>query len=105
MDEVGLAEAIEALRRELAAAKLAGVGEPVQFTLGPVEMEFGLEIRRERKGEAGVKFWVLSVGGGGSAGRTATHRLKVTLQPQEIVSDGAGGTATRDMRVRDRDSN
>ncbi|MCM3920147.1 hypothetical protein ND748_00355 [Frankia sp. AiPs1] len=105
MDEVGLAEAIEALRRELATAKLAGAGEPIQFTLGPVDMEFGLEIRREGKGEAGVKFWVVSVGGGGSAGRTVTHRLQVRLQPHEIVPDGAGGTTTRDVRVRDRDSN
>ncbi|WP_250281678.1 MULTISPECIES: trypco2 family protein [unclassified Frankia] len=40
---VELSDAIGALRRELAAARLAGAGEPARFALGPVELEFALE--------------------------------------------------------------
>jgi hypothetical protein len=34
-----LADTIAAVRRELSAAQTAGVGQPVQFRTGPVELE------------------------------------------------------------------
>lgn len=106
MDEwVRVSDAIGSLRRELAAAQLAGAGESIRFELGAVEMEFGLELRKEGKGEVGAKFWVVSVGGGGSAGKTATHRLKLTLTPKEVVPDGVGGSTRREVEVADDEEN
>jgi hypothetical protein len=66
-------------------------------------MEFGLELRKEGKGELGAKFWVVSVGASGSVGTTATHRLKLTLTPKEVVPDGSGGITRRTLDVADED--
>src|SRR5437660_11817713 len=85
-DLVGLAEAISELRSELTAALEEGKNESLRFELGPVEMEFVLELRREGAGEAGLKFWVVSVGGSASASRGSTHRVTLTLTPKK---DGA----------------
>ena len=78
---VGLADAIKALRGELSAAMVEGKQEELRFRLGPVEMEFTVEVAKEGGGEAGVKFWVVSLGGKGSVGSGATHRVKLELQP------------------------
>lgn len=90
---VGLAEAIAALRSELTAAMAEGVDQPLQFELGPVEMEFLLEVQREAGAEAGVKFWVVNFGGKGSVSSGSTHRVALSLTPQ----DRAG----RSARIRD----
>src|SRR6266852_4325525 len=58
---VGLADAIAALRKELTAAMTAGQDEDVRFRLGPVELEFELDVKRDAKAKGGVKFWVVSV--------------------------------------------
>ena len=82
-DWVGLADAIAALRRELTAAMAAGKDSALRFGLGPVEMEFLLDITREGGGEAGVRFWVVTVGAKGSIASASTHRVKLSLQPQD----------------------
>jgi hypothetical protein len=82
----GLAQAIGALRRELAQAKLAAAGEDLRFRLGPVEMEFLVEVTKEGSGEAGVRFWVVNVGGKGGVAKGTTHRLTLTLQPYDSLT-------------------
>lgn len=84
---VGLADAIRALRAELTTAMAEGTGEALRFELGPVEMEFLLEVGREAGGEAGVKFWVISLGGKGGVSSGSTHRVTLSLTPKA----GAGG--------------
>jgi hypothetical protein len=79
---VGLADAVRALRAELTTAMTEGRDGTLRFELGPVEMEFLLEVRREGGGEAGVKFWVVSLGGKGSASRGSTHRVTLSLTPR-----------------------
>jgi hypothetical protein len=102
---VRVSDAVGSLRRELAATQLAGAGEPIRFELGAVEMEFGLELRKEGKGEQGAKFWVVSVGASGLVGMTATHRLKLTMTPKEIVPDDSGGAVRRELDGADEDKN
>jgi hypothetical protein len=53
-DSVGLAEAVRQPRAELTEAMAEGEGKDVQFELGPVEMEFLVDVRREGGAEAGV---------------------------------------------------
>jgi hypothetical protein len=88
---VGLAEAIGALRRELAQAQRAAAGEDLRFRLGPVEMEFLVEVTKEGSGEAGIRFWVVNVGGKGGVARATTHRLTLSLQPYDSLT-GADAT-------------
>jgi hypothetical protein len=81
MPGADLVQTIAALRRELAQAQRAGSGEDFRFRLGPVEMEFLVEVTTEGAGEAGVRFWVVSAGVKGSVARGTTHRLTLTLHP------------------------
>jgi hypothetical protein len=80
---VGLADAVRALRTELTTAIAEGSGEALRFELGPVEMEFLLEVTREAGAEGGVKFWVVSLGGKGSVTRGSTHRVRLSLTPKD----------------------
>jgi hypothetical protein len=79
--EVPLAEAIRALRREIVVASRAGKDEDVRFKLGPIELEFALEVSREAGGDAGLKFWVVSLGGQAKRGSATTHTVKLVLTP------------------------
>jgi len=89
--EVPLASAIAALRRELVAAVSEGEDKGVRFALGPIELEFQVEVSSEAGGEAGVKFWVISLGGKGSRTSGTTHTVHLTLNPvlaSEVGDDG-----------------
>jgi len=79
---VELAEAIEAIREELADAAERGAGQPVQFEVGPVNLEFTVELKRDARAKGGVKAWVLS--GDLEAGLVhgRTHKVSVTLTPR-----------------------
>jgi hypothetical protein len=76
-----LAETIAAVRRELNVAQAAGVGEPVQFRVGPVELGFEIAVTRTGGGQAGVQVWVLTLGAKGELAHASTQRITVTLQP------------------------
>jgi hypothetical protein len=97
---VGLADAIRALRAELTAAMAEGQGQELKFKSGPVEMEFALEVTKEAGVEAGVKFWVVTLGGKGSVSAAATHRVKLELQPvgeggtDFVINDTVSGSVT-----------
>jgi len=80
-DGVGLADAIRALRTELRQAMTEGSDQDIRFRLGPIEMEFELEVENEIGAEAGIKFWVITVGGKGSHTKGKTHRLTLSLIP------------------------
>jgi hypothetical protein len=80
-DMIGLEEAIRTIRTELTAAMLQDPGEGVRFRPGPVELEFLVQVSRERGADGGVRFWVISIGGSAKATSSTTHRITVTLEP------------------------
>jgi hypothetical protein len=80
---IGLADAVRELRRELTEALAEAEDKPVRFELGPVEMEFLLELGKSGEGNAGVRFWVVSLGGKGSVTAGSTHRVKLSLTPKD----------------------
>jgi hypothetical protein len=79
--DVPLADAIRALRRELLAAVREGEDKEVRFALGPIELEFQVEVAQEAGVEGGVKFWVISAGGTGSRRSEITHAVRLTPSP------------------------
>jgi hypothetical protein len=85
---IGLADAVKALRRELATAMEEGQGKSVRFELGPVEMEFLLQVTKDTEGSAGVKFWIASLGVQTGISSGSTHRVKLALTPK----DTSGGS-------------
>jgi Trypsin-co-occurring domain 2 len=97
MSELELATAVQVVRDELLAAAARGAGQAVQFEVGPIEMEFAVEIRMDASAKAGFRAWVISADIGGSAGRTSEHRVTITLTPKDaktgrslLISDAAG---------------
>jgi carbon monoxide dehydrogenase subunit G len=81
-----LAEAIAGIRAELDEAMATGAGERLKFDVGPVELEFAVDVQRDAQAKAGVKVWVVEIGGSGGMSRNASHRIKVTLNPVDTVT-------------------
>ncbi|MFD7516786.1 trypco2 family protein [Streptomyces niveus] len=84
---VGLADAVRAVRAELQAAMADGAGEDLRFEVGPVEVEFAIDLRKERWSEANAKVLVLSLGTKGSAAMSRTHRLCFTLHLRDALGN------------------
>jgi hypothetical protein len=85
---VGLSDAIGSLRSELTAAWSAGAGERVRFRAAPVELTLQVGATKKGSGSAGVKWWVVSVGGERSRETVATQTLKLTLEPVLVDEHG-----------------
>jgi hypothetical protein len=81
MKEIGLSEAVRAVRAELEAARLAGADEDIRFEVGPIEIEFEVAVTREAQAGGKVKVWVVEAGAEGTVGKSTTHRVALTLNP------------------------
>ncbi|MFI1394577.1 trypco2 family protein [Streptomyces sp. NPDC020681] len=87
-EEIGIAEAVEHLRAQLVAAA-AGSGTGPRFEVGPVELEFSVEMRKEGKAGASVKAWVVSADMGASLSKASVHRVKLVLTPKDTVTNSS----------------
>lgn len=85
---IELAAVIRDLRAELAAAVVAADGAPLQFELGPIELEVSVAVERSASAGARVRFWVMDASGEGRAGSTGTQRIKLSLTPR--LNPGGG---------------
>ncbi|MBG0567813.1 trypco2 family protein [Actinoplanes aureus] len=94
--DIELTKAVAALRDELLEAAQAGDGQQLTFVVGPVEMEFAIELRADVKAKAGFKAWVVNTEVSGGVNRGSTHKVKVTLTPK-----GADGG---DLLISTRDA-
>jgi hypothetical protein len=79
VERLGLAETVEALRAELAAAAAAGAGAGFQFPVTGVQLEFHVGVTKTGGGKAGVQFWVVELGGTGSFAREEIQTVTVSL--------------------------
>lgn len=80
--ELELADAVASLRDELVQAVTRGAGQDLAFQVGPVELEFSVELRQDARAKAGFKAWVVSGDAEAGAARGRTHRVMVTLTPK-----------------------
>lgn len=80
--EIELANAVAAVRAELLEAAVRGAGEDVAFVVGPIELEFAVELRADAKAKFGFKAWVVSGDAEAGVSRGRTHRVSVTLTPK-----------------------
>ena len=81
MEPIGLKEAVEALRKELSESILAAEGEALRFEVGQITLEMQVAVERKAEGSAGIKFWVVELGGKGTIGTTETHKVTIPLKP------------------------
>ncbi|MFJ9690349.1 trypco2 family protein [Streptomyces bacillaris] len=106
--DIPLVDAVAAVRDELIAAAGRGGNDPdVVFAVGPVEMEFEVELRVDAKAKAGFKLWAVGAETEAGLSRGRTHRVSFTLTPRNahggdlLVSgsaqraDGPGETSGR----------
>lgn len=82
MSGVPLAGAIRQLRLELLESMREAEGEELRFALGDIDLELQLEVSQEGRGDAGIRFWLVSVGGSASASRSTTHTVRLKLSPE-----------------------
>ncbi|NET10459.1 MAG: hypothetical protein F6K16_38315 [Symploca sp. SIO2B6] len=96
---VPIAKVIKGLRQELSNAIAEGDDKDLRFKLGPVELEFQVEVSDDASVEGtlegGLRIGVISIGkvsasGGYEHSRGTTHTIKMTLMPE--LSNGQGGT-------------
>lgn len=90
---VSLANAIGALRAELAKAMAAGVGEDLRFRIADIELELSAELGREGGGNLGTNLWFVKVGADAKLQSANTQRILLRLK----VEDRAGA----DPRIND----
>lgn len=82
--EIELSDAVAALRDELLEAAAKGAGAGVQFEVGPIELSFEVELRKDVKAKAGFKAWVVTGDVEAGAGHSRRQRVTLTLTPQAV---------------------
>ncbi|MGW3959981.1 trypco2 family protein [Amycolatopsis sp. NPDC005003] len=80
--EIELADAVASVRDELLAAAARGADGEFEFVVGPIELEFAVELRREAKLKTGFKAWVISADAEGGLAKGRTHKVKLTITPR-----------------------
>lgn len=92
---VGLGEAIQALREQLAVARQGGWYQEMGFRVDPVELTIQAVVNKDANGKIG--WGVLQVGGDFKTSTTQT--LKLTLTP---VLRRPDGSVSRDFTIADQ---
>lgn len=79
MVEIGLVEAVGAVREELVQAVLAGAQRPLQFPLEGVQLTFQIGVTRESAPGAKLKFWILELGHERRDQQQSVHTVTINL--------------------------
>ena len=85
MPNITRSEALQILRGELLVAMQQAPGEALQFRLGPIEMELEVEVTREASAKGGLKWWLIEAGAEAKRASSATHRIKLVLDPVDAA--------------------
>lgn len=99
MERIGLAETIDALRSELAAAVEKAQGQEIQFPIGSVQLEFQVGVTWDTEARGGVKFWVLELGAGGSYANESVQKVTLNLEAP-VDAEGRAVKVTRHLRQK-----
>jgi hypothetical protein len=79
-ERIGLADAIEALHRELRVAVERAAEHDFHFPVGSVDLEFQVGITKSADAKAGVRVWVVELGAEGAIAKESLQRIRVTLE-------------------------
>ncbi|MFF3503966.1 trypco2 family protein [Streptomyces sp. NPDC003247] len=93
-EELELTAAVRLVRDALLSAA-ADTHDDLRFEVGPVGMEFTVELRRDVAAKTGFRAWVLSGDAEARAGRTRTHKVSLTLTPKR--ADGRAVEISRNL--------
>lgn len=76
---IELATLLSSLRSEIDRARLDSVGKDVRFRVDSIDLELQVAVEKSAEADAGVRFWVVSMGAKGAAKSTETHVIKMKL--------------------------
>jgi hypothetical protein len=93
MAEIALAEVVRALRVELEDAMREGAGQSIRFEATSLDLEFNVGVKKSSDAKAGIRFWVLELGGGGSYASESIQTVRLSLEP--ITEKGTRVRITR----------
>ncbi|GLW56882.1 trypco2 family protein [Kitasatospora phosalacinea] len=79
-------------------AQHRGAGQETVFEVGPIEMEFEVELRADATAGGKSKVWALSAEAAGSVSRDTTHRISFTLQPRRADRTDLRISGSPDLR-------
>ncbi len=99
MEKIGLAETIDALHAELAAAVKRGQGQEIQFPIGSVELEFQVGVTWDAEAKGGVKFWVLELGASGGYANESVQKVTLNLEAP-VDAEGQPVKVTRHLQQK-----
>jgi Trypsin-co-occurring domain 2 len=85
---VPLSAAIGALRDELTRAWWDGRDRSVRFEPSPVELTLQVAVTSAGSGRAGVRWWLIELGGEVSRESVVTQTVKVKLEPKMFDESG-----------------
>ena len=97
--EIELADAVAALRDELLTAAAKGAGAGLNFEVGPIELSFEVELRKDASVKAGFKAWVLNGEAKGGIAHARTQRVTLTLTPKTPSGGDVRVNTDRQHRV------
>jgi NTP-dependent ternary system trypsin peptidase co-occuring protein len=98
--DITIAEAVEQLRVQLAAAQAqlakvqreGGAGKDLRFLTKSVEVELAVVFKTEVEGGVGLKAWFLDVSGKTKGSDEATHKIKLNRVYFENRSFSSSGS-------------
>jgi hypothetical protein len=76
---IELATLLASLRSEIGRAQLASAGGDVRFRVDSIDLELQVAVEKTAEADAGVRFWVVSMGGKGGVKSAETHVVKMKL--------------------------
>ncbi|MER6530611.1 trypco2 family protein [Streptomyces sp. NPDC001508] len=77
--DIELADLLTSLRSEIDRARLAAAGQDVRFRINSIDLELQVAVEKTAEANAGVRFWVVSLGGKGGGKSAQTHTVKLSL--------------------------
>ncbi|GAA0631329.1 hypothetical protein GCM10009535_03570 [Streptomyces thermocarboxydovorans] len=84
---IELAELLASLRSEIDRARLDAAGKDVRFRINSIDLELQVAVEKSAEAQAGVRFWVVSLGSGGSAKSAHTHTIRLSLDAETRDGD------------------
>jgi hypothetical protein len=87
VERVTLVDALDGLRAELAEAVANAQDHDILFPVDGVEIEFQVGLTRSGEGKAGLRFWVVELGGSLAHADQSVQTLRVRLGPP-VTRDG-----------------
>ncbi|MDQ0990204.1 trypco2 family protein [Streptomyces sp. V3I7] len=85
--DIELADLLASLRSELDRARTDADGKDVRFRINSIDLELQVAVEKSADAKAGVRFWVVSVGGGAAAKSSRTHTIKLSLDARTDTGD------------------